>query len=83
MQTDFHILDFCTSDSSYRINLLNAKTTAQNVLVVEPFDANWSILQESYPHAKSSATSASWNVRIPADGHATLTYEARVSWCGN
>ncbi|HEY1882719.1 MAG TPA: hypothetical protein VGG51_06735 [Candidatus Cybelea sp.] len=35
-QTDFHFLSPCRTSSSYRIVLANAKSTAQNVLLVEP-----------------------------------------------
>jgi hypothetical protein len=81
MQTDFH-LEGCGADSSYKIVVANAKTAAQNVLVVEPIPGDWQILDENLPHTKSSASTASWNVRVPADGRSTLTYTAHVNWCG-
>jgi hypothetical protein len=80
MQTDFHLVG-CGADSSYKIVLANAKTVAQNVLVVEPIPGDWQILDENMPHVKSSASTASWNVRVPADGRSTLTYTAHVNWC--
>ncbi len=82
VQTDFRLLNPCVSDSSYRIVLANAKTVSQNVLVVEPIPSDWSIPQESSPHTKSSASTASWNLRVPAGGRTTLTYTAHVNWCG-
>jgi hypothetical protein len=82
MQTDFHMSGPCTSDSSYRIGLSNAKTEPQSVLVVEPIPGDWQITAESLAHTKSSASTASWNVRIPAGSRTTLTYTARVNWCG-
>lgn len=81
-QTDFHFALPCATSSSYRIVLANAKTTDQNVLVVEPIPAQWRITQESSTHAKSSASTASWNLRVPADGQSVLTYTAEVTWCG-
>jgi hypothetical protein len=80
LQTDFH-LEGCGADSSYKIVLANAKTAAQNVLVVEPIPGDWQILDENMPHTKSSASTASWNVSVPAGGRSTLTYTARVKWC--
>jgi hypothetical protein len=80
IQTDFH-LEGCGSDSSYRIVLANAKSAPQNVLVVEPIPGDWQILDENLPHTKSSASTASWNVRVPAGGRSTLTYTAHVNWC--
>ncbi len=81
VQTDFH-LEGCGADSSYRIVLANAKTAAQNVLVVEPIPGDWQILEENLPHTKSSASTASWNVRVRPGGRSTLTYTAHVNWCG-
>ncbi|HEY6484760.1 MAG TPA: DUF4139 domain-containing protein [Candidatus Cybelea sp.] len=80
-QTDFHFLSPCSTSSSYRIVLANAKSTAQNVLVVEPIPAQWQITQENIQYVKSSASTASWDMRVPADGQSTLTYTADVTWC--
>jgi hypothetical protein len=80
-QTDFHETKSCMSDSSYQIVLSNAKTTAATVLVVEPIPGDWQIVQESSPHLKSSASTASWSVRVPPGERSTLTYTARVNWC--
>ena len=80
-QTDFHFVSPCSTSSSYRFALSNAKNVAQSVLVVEPIPAQWEITQESSSHVKSSASTASWSIRVPADGQSVLTYTARVSWC--
>jgi hypothetical protein len=80
-QTDFRRSSFCSSDSSYQIVIANAKTTAENVLVVEPIPGDWQIVNENIAHVKSSAETASWNVRVPPGEQSTLTYTARVSWC--
>jgi hypothetical protein len=81
-QTYFDQWPPCSNDSSYQVVLSNAKTTAQNVLVVEPIPGDWQITHENVPHIKSSASTASWNLRVPAGGRSTLTYTAHVSWCG-
>ena len=80
-QTDFKAIGGCTYESSYDVRLANAKTTAQDVLVVEPIPGDWTILSENLAHAKTSSATASWRVRVPADSHATLTYRARVKLC--
>ncbi|MBC5816579.1 MAG: DUF4139 domain-containing protein, partial [Candidatus Eremiobacteraeota bacterium] len=71
-QTDFHIAGFCQSDSSYQITVSNAKPLAQDVLVVEPIPGDWQITAENMHHTKSSASSANWTMRVPADSHAEL-----------
>lgn len=80
-QTDFQHVSFCSVNSSYEIMLSNAKSIPQTVDVVELIPNQWQILDENLPHKKTSATTATWSVPVPADGHATLTYTARVSWC--
>lgn len=79
-QTDFesHI---CGARSAYEIVLSNAKSAAQDVLVVEQIPGTWQITAENLPHTKSSASTATWSVRVPADGKSTLTYTANTTWC--
>lgn len=71
----------CSSDSSYEIVVSNAKSTPQDVLVVEVIPGTWQITNENLPHTKSSAFTANWLVHAPADGRATLTYSAHTTWC--
>lgn len=81
-QTDFHWLGApCSVSSSYEIALSNAKSIAQDVLVVEPIPADWQIADENMPHTKSSASTANWIVHVPADSRTLLTYTAHVTWC--
>jgi hypothetical protein len=83
-QTDFHWdgTRGCTTISSYEVKLGNAKPQAQDVMVVEPIPAEWAILSENMPHQKTSSSTATWTVRVPAESHVTLTYTSRVTWCG-
>ena len=83
-QTDFHWDGNrnCTAISSYEIRLGNAKPQPQDVLVVEPIPAQWTILDENVTHVKSSSSTATWTVNVPPDSHTTLTYTSRVTWCG-
>jgi len=81
-QTDFH-QDLCSADSSYQIVVSNAKSIAQDVLVVESIPGDWQILKESAPHTKSSASTATWTIHAAPGQRSTLTYTARVSWCGS
>lgn len=80
-QTGFHLVTNCRATSSYEIDLLNAKDDAQHVSVIEPIPGDWSIIAESAPHEKSSASTATWLVDVPGSGKATLTYATDVSWC--
>lgn len=80
-QTDFRLAGGCSADSSYEIVVANAKDSTQNVLIVEPIPGDWQIVDRNLPYTKSSASTANWNVRVPAGGRATLSYTARVKWC--
>ncbi len=81
-QTDFRFLGNCSADSSYHIVVSNAKAVTQEVEVVEPIPGEWQIEMENVPHVKSSSSTATWKLRVPADGRSTLDYTARVNWCG-
>ena len=80
-QTDFHGNGNCSFDSSYAIVVKNAKTDPIDVLVVEPLPGDWSIPQENLPHQKTSSSTATWSVHVPADSNAKLNYTAHVKVC--
>jgi hypothetical protein len=80
-QTDFKAIGGCTYESSYDIRLANAKDVPQVVEVVEPIPGDWKILSENFPHVKTSSATATWHIRVPPDGNATLTYRAHVLLC--
>jgi hypothetical protein len=81
-QTEFVIGNgSCSSSSSYEVVISNAKDAAQDVLVVEQLPGDWRITAENLPHTKTSASTANWNVSVPAGGRATLTYTAFTKWC--
>ncbi|HZO95210.1 MAG TPA: DUF4139 domain-containing protein [Candidatus Baltobacteraceae bacterium] len=77
-QTSFRVVDRQTFESSYRIEIHNAKPAAQTVLVVEPIVGDWKITETSAPFEKTSATTATWRLAVPAKGDAVLTYTAVV-----
>ena len=80
-QTDFHGSGRCSFDSSYTIVVKNAKTEPVDVLVVEPIPGDWSIVAENRHHQKTSSSTATWTVHVPADSNAKLTYTAHVRVC--
>lgn len=83
-QTDFHFVGMgsCATVSSYEVRLGNAKPQPQDVLVIEPIPAQWTILEENMPHVRSSSSTATWTVHVPAESHTVLKYTSRVTWCG-
>jgi hypothetical protein len=50
------------------------------VVVVEPIPGDWTILKSSAPYQKSSASTATWSLRVPPGGSTTLTYGVRANF---
>ena len=67
-------------ESSYRIELKNAKDGDVSVRVVEPMPGDWEILSENLGHKKISSSEAEWLVPVPAKGTAELVYTARIKY---
>ena len=79
-QTNYRRIADNQSESSWRIELRNAKEEAAAVKVLEPMPGDWEMVQESQRHTKESARAASWAVAIPAGGSTVLDYTVRVRW---
>ena len=67
-------------ETAYQMEIRNAKTEKVVVTVVEPIAGEWQMLQESHPHKKETAHSAVWDIPVPAEGKATLTWRVRVKY---
>ena len=79
-QTNYKRIADNQTESSWRIEIRNAKDEAATVKVQEPLPGDWEMVSESQKHTKESARIASWNVAVPAGGTALLDYTARVKW---
>jgi hypothetical protein len=65
-------------EAAFEMELKNAKSDAVTVKVLEQIPGDWELVQASQPHTKESASLASWQVQVPADGSATLTWRVRI-----
>lgn len=65
-------------ESAWRIELVNRSEEAVTVQVIETIQGDWEILQSSHDAERLSASRVRFDVRVPADGEATLTYRVRV-----
>jgi hypothetical protein len=79
-QTDYKSLGGNVHESAYEIILRNAKPAAETVQVVEPIPGDWTMLASSAHYEKTSASTATWSLRVPAEGSTTLTYRVRVKF---
>jgi hypothetical protein len=67
-------------ESAFEIELKNAKKEPVTVTVLEPMPGDWEVLQSSHPCTKAAAGTGKFQVTVPAEGKATLTYRVRVKW---
>jgi hypothetical protein len=84
-QTDFKKLPAPSKgnalyESAYEIVLKNAKKESLTITVQEPIPADWKILQETYPHEKTSSNTATWKITLPPEGTSTLNYRVQVRY---
>ncbi|MDR0250424.1 MAG: DUF4139 domain-containing protein [Burkholderiales bacterium] len=79
-RTDFSRISKRVTEQEITIALSNAKDVPVTVRVVEPVPGDWKMLKESHPHIKSSASSAMWDILVPADSKSTLKYRVRTEW---
>ncbi len=79
-QTGYKRIADNQTESSWRIELRNAKDEAVTVRVQEPMPGDWEMIQESQKHTKDSARIASWQVSVPPGEKALLDYTVRVRW---
>lgn len=84
-QTDFQKLTGFNArggliETAYQLEIRNAKSEKVVVTVVEPIAGEWQMLQESHPHKRESARNAVWEIPVPAEGKATLTWRVRVKY---
>lgn len=80
IQTAYKRLSDNSTETSYRIELHNAKDGGVTVRVQEPLPGDWEIVQETHRHSQDSAHFAVWNIDVPAGGATILEYTARVRW---
>jgi hypothetical protein len=67
-------------ESAYEIEVKNAKKEPVTVTVREFVPGDWKMLEESAKHEKADASTAEWQVQVPAEGSAKLTYKVRVTF---
>ena len=67
-------------ESAFLIELKNAKAEDVTVKVVEPMPGDWEILSENLVHEKTSSSTATWHVKVPAKSSAKLIYRAKVRY---
>ncbi|MCC7142711.1 MAG: DUF4139 domain-containing protein [Candidatus Eisenbacteria bacterium] len=62
------------------IKLRNRKDEAVQVIVREHFWGSWTLVRSSLPSTKKDASTAEFQVDVPRDGEAVLTFTVRTQW---
>ena len=79
-QTNYKKIRDRVFETSFEVEIRNAKDESVTVIVREPIPGDWKMIDESQRHSKVAAGTAEWAVKVPAGGSKTLTYTARVSY---
>ena len=77
-QTDWRKIAYDTYEASFEISLRNRKKEDVLVKVVEPIPGDWVMLSSSHEYVKTEAFTAEFEVRVPREKEATLTYRVRM-----
>jgi hypothetical protein len=84
-QTDFKSLGAVgpnrhVTEAAFQVDLRNAKKEPVTISVLEPIFGDWEIVQKSHEFTKETSGLARFQVDVPAEGSATLTYRVRMRW---
>lgn len=80
VQTDYRRIGENTHETAFEITLRNHKREAIVVEVAERVGGEWRVLESSHAPVKKSATELRFDVPVPADGQAVLSYRVQVTY---
>jgi hypothetical protein len=77
-QTDFRRVTTRVTESSWEIKIRNRKEVPVTVSVIEPMNADWTMLDHSHAYEKTDAFTARFDVEAYPDKEVVLTYRVQV-----
>ncbi len=78
-QTEFERIEGSVTESAWEVELVNRTDEQVVVQVIDDIGGDWEVLESSHEAQRLSASRVRFDVPVPADGEATLTYRVRVS----
>jgi hypothetical protein len=78
-QTSFERISDNVYENAYEIEVKNAKKEPVTVTVREYVPGDWKMLEESTKSTKPDSATAEWQVQVPAEGSAKLSYKVRIT----
>lgn len=79
-QTDQKQISNTVTEQSWQVKLRNHKTEAVTIKVEEPQWGDWKVIKASHPDKKKDARTLEFEVEVPADGEAVITYTVRTRY---
>ncbi len=79
-QTSYDKVNTNTWKESYEIELKNHKSEAQKVKILENIYGEWKITNSSDKYEKKDASTAEWEITVPADSSKKVTYTVERSY---
>jgi len=67
-------------ENAYEIEVKNAKPEPVTVTLREFMPGQWKILEESAKHSAPDSSTAEWQIQVPAEGSAKLSYKVRITF---
>jgi hypothetical protein len=77
-QRDWRKIGGSTYEVEWEISLRNHKKEDVVVSVIEPIPGDWEVLRETQPHEKLEAHTLRYQVPVPQEGAAKVTYRVRL-----
>jgi hypothetical protein len=79
-QKDFKKLASNLYEVEWEVALRNHKSEAQTVTVIEPVPGDWQVVTSSHAYDKIQAHTLKYQIPVPKDGAAKLTYRVRIRY---
>jgi hypothetical protein len=81
-QTDYREIDLkpWDAEAAFRLSVRNHKQEPVTVDVREPIGGEWTVVESSHPAKKIDAGTIGFELAVPKDGEAVLTYRVRVAF---
>jgi hypothetical protein len=79
-QTDYQRISDRVFEAAFEITIRNRKDEPVTVVVNEPINGDWQILNSSFPHKKTGAAAAQFTVPVNPRSEAKLVYRVRVTY---
>ncbi len=79
-QRDWRKIADSIYEVEWEISLRNHKKEEQTVTVIEPVPGDWQVLSSSHRFEKVEAHTLKYQIAVPADGSAKLTYRVRIRY---